>query len=402
MSPPSWGQLPPSLQSTSKFLNIFQYCRFLRILGHVMVLLVLALVGLTYTAVVPFTYGPKLLSGNALVVLGSVLVILLFSAVCAMCVWSYLAAVTADPGRVPQGWHPFADEQQARAELERMAYSNYYFDRRDPRRPRFCKRCQAWKPERAHHCSVTGRCVLKMDHWCIWVVNCVGLMNYKFFLLFIFYAALGCGLAVLLLLGSIIAFFNNKLKGPTAPLVFVVSLTSFAFALSLAGFLAMHGQLLGANCTTIEMYEKDRLHPWPYNKGFRRNFEEVFGRNKWRWLLPVHTKEEKRLLLDSCLGKALGGPSVGIGIGMPPGSMSGGGGSMSHVSHMSSHGGMHGGLGGVGGLGGGAGSRGGGGGLGGLGTMGGLGSGSSSSTALLPLMSHQASGGPYLSSSSQV
>lgn len=23
-----------------------------------------------------------------------------------------------------------------------MSYSNYYFDRRDPRRPRFCKRCQ--------------------------------------------------------------------------------------------------------------------------------------------------------------------------------------------------------------------------------------------------------------------
>lgn len=52
--------------------------------------------------------------------------------------------------------------QHARAELERMSYSNYYFDRRDPRRPRFCKRCQAWKPERAHHCSVSGRCVLKM------------------------------------------------------------------------------------------------------------------------------------------------------------------------------------------------------------------------------------------------
>lgn len=64
----------------------------------------------------------------------------------------------------------------------------------------------------------------------------------------------------------------------SAPLVFIVSITSGAFALSLAGFLAMHGQLIAANCTTIEMYEKDRLHPWPYNKGFRRNFEEVFGR----------------------------------------------------------------------------------------------------------------------------
>ncbi|GLC36180.1 hypothetical protein PLESTB_001371500 [Pleodorina starrii] len=299
-----------SLSSTSKWLNIFQYCRFLRILGHVMVLLVLALVGLIYTAIVPLTFGPMLLSKNVFVVLGSAIVIMVFTAVTAMCIWSYLATVALDPGRVPPDWHPFTDDQHARAELERLSYSSHYFDRRDPRRPRFCKRCQAWKPERAHHCSVTGRCVLKMDHWCIWVVNCVGLLNYKAFLLFIFYAMLGCMLGLLLLLKSMIDFFNNKLRGPSAPLIFVVSIFCFAFALSLAGFLAMHGQLIAANCTTIEMYEKDRLHPWPYNKGFRRNFEEVFGRNKLRWLLPMYGKDEKRQLLETCLGK---GPAPGAG-----------------------------------------------------------------------------------------
>ncbi len=65
-------------------------------------------------------------------------------------------------------WLPRTPTQHARAELERMSYSNYYFDRRDPRRPRFCKRCQAWKPERAHHCSVSGRCVLKMVRGHAW------------------------------------------------------------------------------------------------------------------------------------------------------------------------------------------------------------------------------------------
>lgn len=51
-----------------------------------------------------------------------------------------------------------------------------------------------------------------------------------------------------------------------------------AFAVSLAGFLIMHANMLAANCTTIEMYEKERIHPWPYNKGLKRNFEDVFGK----------------------------------------------------------------------------------------------------------------------------
>lgn len=102
-----------SLHATSKWLNLFQYCRFLRLLGHIMVLLVLSLVGLTYTAVA-VTYVPLLVSGRVLGVLGGALVMSAFTVVVVLCVWSYLATVTVDPGRVPPGWHPFPDEQVRR------------------------------------------------------------------------------------------------------------------------------------------------------------------------------------------------------------------------------------------------------------------------------------------------
>ena len=59
--------------------------------------------------------------------------------------------------------------------------------------------------------------------------------------------------------------------------MFVAFVVDAAFCLSLAGFLVMHLRLVAANCTTIEMYEKRRAPDWPYNRGVRRNFQDVFG-----------------------------------------------------------------------------------------------------------------------------
>ncbi|KAI6212833.1 Palmitoyltransferase [Aphelenchoides besseyi] len=53
--------------------------------------------------------------------------------------------------------------------------------------PRFCVQCRCIKPDRSHHCSMCGRCVLRYDHHCPWIANCVHLTNYKAFILFLFY-----------------------------------------------------------------------------------------------------------------------------------------------------------------------------------------------------------------------
>jgi palmitoyltransferase len=35
-------------------------------------------------------------------------------------------------------------------------------------KPRWCSECMNWKPDRTHHCSSSGRCIKKMDHFCPW------------------------------------------------------------------------------------------------------------------------------------------------------------------------------------------------------------------------------------------
>lgn len=57
-------------------------------------------------------------------------------------------------------------------------------------KPRWCNHCLNWKPDRAHHCSSSGRCISKMDHFCPWVGGPVGETNLKFFIQFTSYTAL--------------------------------------------------------------------------------------------------------------------------------------------------------------------------------------------------------------------
>lgn len=59
-------------------------------------------------------------------------------------------------------------------------------------RPSWCSSCANWKPDRAHHCSSSGRCITKMDHFCPWIGGPIGENNFKYFLQFNFYAALYC------------------------------------------------------------------------------------------------------------------------------------------------------------------------------------------------------------------
>lgn len=48
------------------------------------------------------------------------------------------------------------------------------------------------------------RCVKRMDHHCPWVNNCVGHNNHKYFILFVTYATIGMGYAIITIIASIV------------------------------------------------------------------------------------------------------------------------------------------------------------------------------------------------------
>uniref|UniRef100_A0A3Q2QU47 Palmitoyltransferase n=1 Tax=Fundulus heteroclitus TaxID=8078 RepID=A0A3Q2QU47_FUNHE len=47
----------------------------------------------------------------------------------------------------------------------------------------WCSACRVVRPPRAGHCRICGVCVLRLDHHCVWINNCVGQANHRSFLL---------------------------------------------------------------------------------------------------------------------------------------------------------------------------------------------------------------------------
>lgn len=168
---------------------------------------------------------------------------------------------------------------------------------------RYCDKCKAIKPDRSHHCSVCGVCVLKMDHHCPWVNNCVAFYNYKFFMLFLGYALIYCLFLVASVFKYFIWFWTGELEklykegsgDPTARFhILFLFFVAIMFCISVSSLFWYHVYLVLNNRTTLEQFRAPSFtngasdeNGWSLGKF--NNFQEVFGDNKWTWFLPVQT-----------------------------------------------------------------------------------------------------------------
>lgn len=79
-----------------------------------------------------------------------------------------------------------------------------------------CKDCKVIKPLRTHHCTICGACVMKMDHHCPWINNCVGQNNQRYFLLFLVfllsYSSFNAGLSIPMIVNGEYSRMENEFR----------------------------------------------------------------------------------------------------------------------------------------------------------------------------------------------
>jgi len=242
--PPRWKVLWYTFLDV--FLTWFLGCfdNFLRAVGPVFVFFAVVLIsGVVYswfTFVLPVIAPPGSLLWTVYIV---VAVWLTFNVY-----WNYISTIVTPAGAVPSDYEdPLPRDPESQLDMREEKHPDGF--------KRWCKKCRKPKPPRTHHCTVCRRCVLKMDHHCPWVCNCVGWRNYRTFFLFMAYLWVGC---LYVMATAAPTFLKHILtRGPiTKGHTYVVMSFILAFSVSIAVgmLLGWHVYLVVTAQTTIEWY----------------------------------------------------------------------------------------------------------------------------------------------------
>jgi len=218
-----------------------------------------------------------------------------FIAASIMLVICYIRSILVHPGSIPdrevsgqKSWDYVPQDGRSSASDSRVL--DIHETKRSGER-RHCKWCAKYKPDRCHHCRVCRMCILKMDHHCPWIYNCVGFGNHKYFFLLLVYTVIATHIMIWTMIESV-----KKSMGAETPffrmflLLFGQTLGSF-LALLVTVFLSFHIWLMLKSMSTIEFCEKSMKRTGydasAYDRGFLANAKSVLGDNPWLWFVPL-------------------------------------------------------------------------------------------------------------------
>jgi len=220
---------------------------------------------------------------------------IVFHANTALLLYCFGRCLLTHPGGIPPGreWElrPEAEERGAEAPGLDAGSSAPLVEKKTSGARRHCKWCLKYKPDRCHHCRICNMCVLRMDHHCPWVYNCIGFRNHKFFFLLLVYSAIDLLIINCTMFDSV--WWSTRTDVSISMMLVMVIGYGFAMFLMFLDttFLGFHIWLMVKAMTTVEFCEKHlkkaSYDSSIYSRGLYGNVCTVLGPKPLFWLLPV-------------------------------------------------------------------------------------------------------------------
>ena len=137
---------------------------------------------------------------------------------------------------------------------------------------RYCRKCKSLKPPRTHHCSVCGKCVMRMDHHCPWMGNCVALRTHKFFMCYLFWTCMATLHVAVSSIWLEVPFKDQSMQVGSIYLNSALAqMLGMGVTFAVGIMLTMHLTLIGSNTSTLEFAELAEENP--YDSGCAANFK---------------------------------------------------------------------------------------------------------------------------------
>lgn len=224
--------------------------------------IVILLLGVTCLVLISVLCIPPCLNLVGAEFIGGIILLGLFYVSMCIWFWCYVELEWRDSGRTETYLRDHGVLEQIRSGSIPEQYIEF----------QLCKTCGLPKPIKTHHCSTCKGCVFRMDHHCGALGKCIGLHNYKHFVLFSMYNAL-----TLFIVGGIIGIITKSALALIAPL----------FALVFIIFGIHYILPVRTNTTTIDKLNGNHLEDNLREPSFY--IREVFGKRWFDFILPTRS-----------------------------------------------------------------------------------------------------------------
>ena len=146
---------------------------------------------------------------------------------------------------------------------------------------KYCKTCKLIRDIRTFHCNHCQICILKHDHHCGFVSNCIGLKNYLIFIKFLIVCFIHCSyifctsILIMIKISKYSKEKKNELKFVIINIFNAIILVfSGFFSFFLFGLIIQHIDSISKNETTREAIKK-KYNYKVFDKGCKENWKEI-------------------------------------------------------------------------------------------------------------------------------